>query len=243
MLRPNLEVDSLEVTLSTEMGHPVGRLTRQSLLDLILLNLVEALSCGHQLWVRCMHLLARRHLGKLALHHSEHLSHRQENALSEFILVVNEEPPSEHLCDVLFEYLRDLEFDEGLLGKDSEFLSGFWLFPKLAAICGLVGELAEHCFSLASIRQVDVCRGKGIGLIVGLLFEAFQSPQIDNGLNHVQSLDTANKIPVTAPSSNLRSLLTYLLVLFGDPADPVEEFGLELWLHDFFNYLQVKSSR
>ena len=90
-----------------------------------------------------MVLLLSAYFCQLALYHSEHLSHRYENALCKLVLVIDHEPLAKHLNDLILEDLRDLKLVEGLLVEDLELEGSLGSIAELFIVSGLIRHLAE----------------------------------------------------------------------------------------------------
>ena len=131
--------------------------------------------------------LTRWHISQLVLDDCKHLADRVEDASGKFVLVIDRQPATEHLCDVRLEDLRDLLLDEWLLVQHSEVLIRPWALAETAIVLRRAIHLHEDVFCIGlSVHVQKVIRGHGV--VSWILLEAFQSFQVHNLFDNVQAL-------------------------------------------------------
>ena len=106
-----------------------------------------------------VHLLTRWHVSQLVLDDCEHLADRVKDAPRKFVLVIDSQPATEHLCNVSLEDLSDLLLDEWLLVEHSEVLVRLWSLSETAIVLRCAVHLHEDVFRIRlSIHVQKVIR-------------------------------------------------------------------------------------
>ena len=157
-------------------------------------------------------LLTRRHISQLVLDDCEHLADCVEDASGKFVLVIDSQPATEHLCDVRLEDLSDLLPDEWLLVQHSVVLVRLWTLSETAIVLRCAVHLHEDVFCIGlSIHVQKVIRG--LRIVCWIFFEAFQSFRVHNLLDNVQAL-LCCKISEIAQMSKSVTVIGITLSLF-----------------------------
>ena len=157
-------------------------------------------------------LLTRWYISQLVLDDCEHLADRCEDASGKFVLVIDSQPATKHLCDVGLKDLRDLQLDEWLLVQHSVVLVRLWTLSETAIVLRCAVHLHEDVFCIGlSVHVEKVIRR--LRIVRWILFEAFQSFQVHNLLDNVQAL-LCCKISEIAQMSKSVTVIGITLSLF-----------------------------
>mmetsp|Transcript_15859 Transcript_15859/g.21480 ORF Transcript_15859/g.21480 Transcript_15859/m.21480 type:complete len:265 (-) Transcript_15859:7-801(-) len=153
-------------------------------------------------------------------HHCVHLPDCEEDAPSEFVLVVDGEPAVEAVASFGLQDLRDGQFVELLLLEDVEVVHSLGLVAELMRVLRRRLHLAHDLSRVVRVHNIhtEVVGREGVRQrLVVAAFEAFHSLQVDHAFYHVQTL--------------------FVLLAHGE--GPLEELGLVELLDDLTNDVKV----
>ena len=138
-------------------------------------------------------LLTCGHLSKLILDHSKHLTHSVIDSLRELVLVIDRQPSSQDLGNLGLQNLSAGQLGKRLFSQDCELLSSSRLVTELLCVrCGY-GHASEDLLCVRLVLHIGNNVTRVHDGLVWILFETFQTSQIDHCLNHMQALKSTKQ--------------------------------------------------
>ena len=101
-------------------------------------------------------LLTCGHFCQLVFDACVHVTHGEEDAPRQLVLVVQSEPLGEHLTDLGLEDLRAGQLGEGLVLEDGEVLRGLWLLAESLRVARRRCHLAENLRGNLRVGYVSI---------------------------------------------------------------------------------------
>ena len=135
-------------------------------------------------------LLTGWHLSQKALYYGKHLANGHKDSPSELVLVVDRQPAIKGFARTWRQNLSNLQLAKLLLAQDSELLLGLGPITEVLVVGRCRLHSAHDVLGVVEVGHIKtkVVEASAGDELIAVFLEAFRALQVDNCLDHVQSL-------------------------------------------------------